>query len=62
MEVLVVGSDMDNLAAKEQDDILQWIKWIFWQQQSYGRHSFSVVDMAEASGERFLNEFQSMDL
>ena len=61
MEVLVAGSDLDNLAAKEQDDILQWIKWIFWQQQSYGRRNFYVVDMADAFGERFFNALQSME-
>ena len=58
MEVLVAGSDLDNLAAKEQDDIL---KWIFWQQQSYGRRNFSVVDMVEVLGERFFYALQSMD-
>ena len=57
MEVLVAGRDLDYLAAKEQDDILQWI---IHQQQS-DECNFPVVDMAEPYGERLFNAFQSMD-
>ena len=55
--MLVAGCDLDYLAEKEQDNILQWL---LWQQQTDGWDNFPTVDMAEKFGEGFFNSFQSM--